>query len=289
MSDREALRSAVEALWDRYEDDAVDPDDPDAVGTLDRLLTALEDGVVRAARPGEDDGHEDDRDAPFEPEWTVEAWVKQGVLLNFALRRTIDHEYGDVIHRDVLGVRSGELGSGARNTPTGTVVRRGGYVGRDAILMSPSFVNAGARVGDGSLVDSNVCVGSCAQVGADVKLGANTLVGGVLEPVEDAPVVVEDGVSLGAGCRVVSGFVVGRDSIVAENTLLSPRIPVYDLPTGEIVYGYLPPGRRAFTRYVESSLSGEGPLGEAYKPAVVALDVEETTLEAVEREGVLRS
>jgi len=111
----------------------------------------------------------------------------------------------------------------------------------------------------------------------------------VLEPVEDAPVVVEDGVSLGAGCRVTSGFVVGEDSVVGENTLLTPRIPVYDLVEGEVLYGELPPERRAFIRYVESGV-GEHELfeGGAYKPAVVATDVEAETLEATRREGALR-
>jgi 2,3,4,5-tetrahydropyridine-2-carboxylate N-succinyltransferase len=155
--------------------------------------------------------------------------------------------------------------------------------------MSPSFVNIGASVGDGTLVDSCDTVGSCAQIGSDVKLGANTLVGGVLEPVEGAPVVVEDGVSLGAGCRVTSGFVVGEDSVVGENTLLTPRIPVYDLVEDEVVYGELPSERRAFQRYVESSVSEEALIpGSAYKPAVVATALEDETLEATEREEVLR-
>jgi 2,3,4,5-tetrahydropyridine-2-carboxylate N-succinyltransferase len=133
-------------------------------------------------------------------------------------------------------------------------------------------------------------VGSCAQIGEGVKLGANTLVGGVLEPVEDAPVVIEDGVSLGAGCRVTSGFVVGENAVVGENTLLTPRIPVYDLVEEEIRYGELPPERRAFTRMVESSL-GDHDLfaGGAYKPAVVATDVEAETLDATRREEALRT
>jgi len=156
-------------------------------------------------------------------------------------------------------------------------------------MMSPSFVNIGAYVGDNTLVDSCDTVGSCAQIGTNVKLGANTLIGGVLEPVEDAPVVVEEGASLGAGCRVTSGFVVGHDSVVAENTLLTPRIPIYDLVEEEVIYGELPPERRAFTRFVESSVSEHELFeGGAYKPAVVAMDVEETTLEGVEREDALR-
>jgi len=155
--------------------------------------------------------------------------------------------------------------------------------------MSPSFVNIGAHVGDGTLVDSANTVGSCAQIGDNVKLGGNTLIGGVLEPVEDAPVVVEDDVSLGAGTRVTSGFVVGEGSVVGENTLLTPRIPIYDLVDETVRYGKLPPERRAFTRFVESSV-GDHDLfdGGAYKPAVVAMDIEAETREATEREAELR-
>jgi 2,3,4,5-tetrahydropyridine-2-carboxylate N-succinyltransferase len=246
--------------------------------TLDAFLSALEAGDVRAAEPG-DDG------------WAANEWVKRGILLNFGLRDIQGYEHGGVTYHDVLPLRETDdlPERGTRNTPSGTVIRRGAYVGGDAIMMSPSFVNVGAYVGDGTLVDSCDTVGSCAQIGSDVKLGANTLIGGVLEPVEAEPVVVEDGVSLGAGCRVTSGFEVGANSVVGENTLLTPRIPVYDLVEEEVIYGRLPPERRAFIRYVESSV-GEHDLfdGGAYKPAVVATHVEESTLEATEREDALR-
>ena len=273
------LESEVRDLWNRYDDGLTSADaGPDEYATLDAFLDALESGEVRAA---------EQRDG----EWEANEWVKRGILLNFGLRDIRAHRYGDVDYHDVLPLReTGDLPErGTRNTPDGTVVRRGAYVGSDAILMSPAFVNVGAHVGDGTLVDSCDTVGSCAQVGSDVKLGANTLIGGVLEPVEDAPVVVEDGVSLGAGCRVTSGFVVGENSVVGENTLLTPRIPVYDLVEGEVVYGHLPPERRAFTRFVESSV-GEHDLfdGGAYKPAVVATDLEASTLEASQREEALR-
>jgi 2,3,4,5-tetrahydropyridine-2-carboxylate N-succinyltransferase len=274
-----SLQSDVERLWERSEDGLTASDaGPDERATLDGFLDALEAGEVRAAEQGSGG-------------WVANEWVKQGVLLNFSLRETKRREYGGVGYHDVLPLRSTrDLGErGTRNTPDGTVVRRGAHIGSDAIMMSPSFVNAGAHVGDGTLVDSCDTVGSCAQVGADVKLGANTLVGGVLEPVEDTPVIIEEGVSLGAGCRVTSGFVVGHDSVVGENTLLTPRIPVYDLVEERVVYGELPPERRAFTRFVESSI-GEHDLfdGGAYKPAVVATAVEDRTLEATEREDALR-
>lgn len=274
------IESDIVDLQHRYEADAIDAESAtdEDLAVLDRFLDALEAGEIRAAEKRDGD-------------WSAVEWVKQAILLNFALRPTEPRTYGDVTYHDVLPLRETDdlMAKGTRNTPDGTVVRRGAFVGSDAILMSPSFVNIGAHVGDGTLVDSADTVGSCAQIGEDVKLGANTLVGGVLEPVEDAPVVVEDGVSLGAGTRVTSGFVVGRDSVVAENTLLTPRVPVYDLVEGEIIYGHLPPERRAFTRFVESSV-GEHELfeGEAYKPAVVALDLEAETLDATQREEVLR-
>jgi len=274
-----SLQSDIESLWQRYDDGLTAAEaDSDDLATLEQFLAALEAGEVRAAEPDGDD-------------WTVNEWVKQGILLNFGLRETQAREHGGVTYHDVLPLRETEdLGArGTRNTPNGTVIRRGAYVGSDAIMMSPSFVNVGAHVGDGTLIDSSDTVGSCAQIGENVKLGANTLIGGVLEPVEDSPVIVEDGVSLGAGCRVTSGFTVGENSIVGENTLLTPRIPVYDLVEEEVIYGELPAERRAFTRFVESSVSEHDLFdGGAYKPAVVATHVEEETLEAAEKEDILR-
>ncbi|WP_435072946.1 2,3,4,5-tetrahydropyridine-2,6-dicarboxylate N-succinyltransferase [Halorubrum sp. HHNYT27] len=276
------LESDVSDLWDRYQEGltAADATSEDAE-VLETFLSALEAGEVRAAEKTGDDV----------TTWEANEWVKRGILLNFGLRETEPREHGGVTYYDVLPLRdTADLAErGTRNTPDGTVIRRGAYLGSDCIMMSPSFVNMGAYVGDGTLVDSCDTVGSCAQLGENVKLGANTLIGGVLEPVEDAPVVVEDGVSLGAGCRVTSGFRVGENSIVGENTLLTPRIPVYDLVDEEVIYGHLPANRRAFTRMVESSV-GDHELfdGGAYKPAVVATHVEEDTLEATRREDALR-
>jgi len=278
------LREAVADLWKRRESGDLDAERASEadLAVLDAFLDALEAEEVRAAEPADGDGAD---------RWAANPWVKRGVLLNFALRSIREREYGGVAYNDVLPLAdtSGYGARGTRNTPDGTVVRRGARVGDDCILMSPCFVNAGARVGDGSLVDSCTTVGSCAQVGADVKLGANTLVGGVLEPVEGAPVVIEDDVSLGAGCRVTSGFVVGEGCVVGENTLLTPRVPVYDLVEEEVLSGRLPSERRAFARFVPSSL-GEHDLfeGGAYKPAVVATDLAAETLAGAEREDLLR-
>ncbi len=275
-----ALEDEIGELWNRKQNGDVDAETAgeDEYATLEAFLDALESGDVRAA---EKSGGE----------WEANEWVKQGILLNFGLREIQRYEHGDTTYNDVLPLAdSSEYGDrGSRNTPDGTVVRQGAHIGSDCIMMSPSFVNIGAYVGDGTLVDSCDTVGSCAQIGDNVKLGANTLIGGVLEPVENAPVIVEDNVSLGAGCRVTSGFVVGENSVVGENTLLTPRIPVYDLVEEEVIYGELPADRRAFTRFVESSISDHDLFeGGAYKPAVVATDLETETLEATEREDALR-
>lgn len=262
-----SLEDEITAMWQE--------DAPADLDVLDRFLEALNEGEVRAAR--KEDG-----------EWRANEWVKQGILLNFRERDSRRLEYGDVAYHDKFTLKDtdGFLERGTRNTPDGTVVRDGCYVGEDAILMSPSFVNVGAYVGDETLVDSCDTVGSCAQIGREVKLGANTLIGGVLEPVEGAPVVVEDGASIGAGSRITSGFVVGRDSVVGENTLLNPSIPVYDLVEDEVVYGWVPPERRVLQRFVESSIEGFGE--EFYKPAAVATSLGDDTLEKTRKEDALR-
>ncbi len=262
-----ALKDEILEAWDEGEAE---------VSLLDDFLDALNDGTVRAAE--KHDGV-----------WAANEWVKKGILLNFSHRHNRTLEYGGVEYHDKFELKdtSGFLERGTRNTPDGTTIRDGAYVGDSAIMMSPSFVNIGAYVGDGTLIDSCDTVGSCAQVGDDVKLGANTLVGGVLEPVEDAPVIIEDGVSLGAGCRVTSGFVVGEGCVVGENTLLNPSIPVYDLVEDEVVYGHVPAERRVMQRYVRSSVSDR--IGtEAYKPAAVATSLEDETLEKAQKEDALR-
>ena len=285
------LKNDVSTLWDLYTSGEINSENrtEEHLSLLDEFLDSLESGTTKSAEKKSEG-------------WTANTWVKHGILLNFSLRKRYPIVYGPpaplpedfpvVVYNDILPLAdtSDFLQRGIRNTPSATVIRRGVHIGSNAILMSPCFVNIGASIGDGTLVDSNDVVGSCAQVGANVKLGANTVIGGVLEPVEDTPVIIEDNVSLGAGCRVTSGFVVGEGSVVAENTLLTPRIPVYDLVSEEIIHGHIPPHRRAFTRFVHSDV-GNHPLfegGGALKPAVVALSIEESTQIAAEKEDLLR-
>jgi 2,3,4,5-tetrahydropyridine-2-carboxylate N-succinyltransferase len=275
------LKNNITKLWDLHNSENSSPitTTQDDLSLLDNFLDELESGSIRAAEK-------------TTKGWNANTWVKHGILLNFALRETGPLSYGNTVYNDILPLADTSNFSqrGTRNTPSGTVIRRGAHIGSNAILMSPCFVNIGASVGDGTLVDSNDVVGSCAQVGNNVKLGANSVVGGVLEPVENTPVILENNVSLGAGCRVTSGFIVGEGTVVAENTLLTPRIPIYDLVSEEIIYGYIPENRRAFTRFVPSDV-GEHPLFKgvgAFKPAVVTLHIEDSTKTASKKEKILR-
>ncbi|MDY6765684.1 MAG: 2,3,4,5-tetrahydropyridine-2,6-dicarboxylate N-succinyltransferase [Halobacteria archaeon] len=251
------LKEEILEAWRRNETgESVD------IGVLDKFLEALNAGEVRAAE--EKNG-----------EWITNEWVKKGILLNFSVRENRKLVYGDVAYHDKFELKdtSDFLEKGTRNTPDGTVVRDGAYIGDSVIMMSPSFVNVGAYVGDGTLVDSCDTIGSCAQIG-------------VLEPVEDSPVIIEDGVSIGGGSKITSGFVVGEDSVIAENTLLNPSIPIFDFVEDEIIYGRIPPRRRVMQRFVESSIEGFGE--NFYKPAAVATSLGDETLEKTRKEERLR-
>jgi 2,3,4,5-tetrahydropyridine-2-carboxylate N-succinyltransferase len=220
-------------------------------------------------------------------EWRANAWVKKGILQIFGHAENIERNEGRSYY-DVMPTRDVEEfpEKGARNTP-GTTLRMGNFFGDGATVMSEAYVNIGVYVGNGSMVDSNVTMGSCAQVGEDCHIGANTLIGGVLEPIEDNPVIIEDGASIGGGSIVTSGFKVGENVEVAENTLLTPRIDVYDLVENEVIRGEIPANRRVFQRYVTSGLAEHELFEEEgttpQKPVIVAIDKEEDAV-ALEEE-----
>jgi 2,3,4,5-tetrahydropyridine-2-carboxylate N-succinyltransferase len=212
----EALRAALER-WSAGEE----PARASARALLERLLDALENGVVRAAV----------REAGG---WRVERWVKQGILLGFRLGADHETHVPPVFHfrdRDLFPPRDlGGSGRHVRVVPGGTTVRRGAFLADGVVVMPPAFVNVGAWVGEGSMVDSHVLVGSCAQIGRGVHLSAATQIGGVLEPVGAMPVIVEDGAFVGGGCGVYEGTRIGAGAVLAPGVVLSRGTPVYDLP-----------------------------------------------------------
>jgi 2,3,4,5-tetrahydropyridine-2-carboxylate N-succinyltransferase len=193
------------------------------------LLDDLESGLVRAARP--------DPDGPAG--WLVDPAVKSAILALFRDRTTVDWSSGPMQFRDraVVAPRQDLAGGPWRIVPGGTAVRRGAHLGRDVVVMPPSYVNIGAWVGDGTMIDSNVLVGSCAQIGARVHLAAGVTIGGVLEPPGARPVIVDDEAFVGAGATLLEGVLVGRGAVIGAGVMLTGTSRLYDLVRGRIIVG----------------------------------------------------
>ena len=194
-----------------------------------RLRAALSAGEVRAAEP----------DAAAVSGWRVNAWVKQGILLGFRFGRltdmSADHGRWPFADKDTMPLRRLDPGAGVRIVPGGSTVRDGAYLGPGVVCMPPMYVNIGAYVGAGTMIDSHALVGSCAQIGERVHVSAAAQIGGVLEPVGALPVVIEDEVLVGGNCGVYEGTIVKRRAVLASGTILTASTPVYDLPNGRII------------------------------------------------------
>ncbi len=194
--------------------------DPDVVAAVERAVAALDSGAIRVAEKTGDD-------------WTVHAWVKEAVLLYFVHRAMETIEHGPFEYRDKIPLKRGFEEAGVRAVPPATV-RYGAFVEPDAVLM-PSYVNIGARVGRGTLVDTWATVGSCAQVGKGVHLSGGVGLGGVLEPVQAAPVIVEDGAFVGSRCIVVEGVRVEEEAVLGAGVVLTSSTPIVDVTGSEAV------------------------------------------------------
>ncbi len=227
MSDplAQALRERVERLFGQGA--AVDREEARACFTA--LRGALTRGEVRAAEP----------DPGSASGWRVNAWVKQGILLGFrhgdVVDASMDHGRLAFFDKDTLPLRKLDAGAGVRIVPGGSAVRDGAFLGKGVVCMPPMYVNIGAWVGDGSLVDSHALIGSCAQIGRSVHVSAGAQIGGVLEPVGALPVIVEDDVLVGGNTGLYEGAVVKRRAVIAAGTILTGSTPVYDLPNERVL------------------------------------------------------
>jgi 2,3,4,5-tetrahydropyridine-2-carboxylate N-succinyltransferase len=194
-----------------------------------RLRAALSAGEARAAEP--------DPAAPSG--WRVNAWVKQGILLGFRFGRLVDmsadHGRWPFADKDTMPLKPLDLAAGVRIVPGGSAVRDGAHLGAGVVCMPPMYINIGAFVGSGTMIDSHALVGSCAQIGQRVHVSAAAQIGGVLEPVGALPVVIEDEVLVGGNCGVYEGTIVKRRAVLASGTILTGSTPVYDLPNGRII------------------------------------------------------
>jgi 2,3,4,5-tetrahydropyridine-2-carboxylate N-succinyltransferase len=189
---------------------------------------ALNEGRVRAAEP-----------CPGTPTgWRVNAWVKKGILLGFRMGgivdMSVDGERQPFFDKSTYPVKRFTVRSGVRIVPGGSSIRDGCYIGTGVTCMPPMFINAGAYVGDGTMVDSHALVGSCAQVGRNCHISAASQIGGVLEPVGAMPVIVEDDVLVGGNCGIYEGTVVKQRAVLGTGTILNRSTPVYDLVRGQI-------------------------------------------------------
>ena len=199
----------------------------DALRSFEELREALERGELRSAEP----------DASLPLGWRVNAWVKRGILLGFRLGQTV--EFGaagglSFVDKSTFRARQFTAEDGVRVVPGGSSVRSGAYVARGVIMAPPSFVNVGAYVDEGTMVDSHALVGSCAQIGKRVHLSAAAQIGGVLEPVNASPVVIEDDVLVGGNTGVYEGTIVRRRAVLAAGTILTRGTPVYDVVRGKV-------------------------------------------------------
>ena len=196
----------------------------------------------------------------------VHDWVKQAILLLFRLRAMETTEAGPMEFHDKLELKRDYDRRGVRVVP-GASARYGSFLSPGVIMM-PSYVNIGAWVGPGTMVDTWATVGSCAQIGANVHLAGGVGIGGVLEPANAVPVVIEDGAFIGSRCMVVEGARVGKGSVLGAGTILNPSIPVIDAETGEEVSrGYVPD----YCVAVSASRKREYPGGEYYLPCVLII------------------
>jgi 2,3,4,5-tetrahydropyridine-2-carboxylate N-succinyltransferase len=214
------LKSAIEHLSTR--ETLANPDE--ARRTFLDFRGALTHGEVRAAEKVA--GH-----------WVVNAWVKQGILLGFRLGDLQEMSDGDVlsfVDKDTFPARRLTLADRIRLVPGGSSIREGAYVAPSVICMPPMFINVGAYVDEGSMIDSHALVGSCAQIGKRVHLSAAAQIGGVLEPVNAAPVIIEDDVLVGGNCGVYEGTLVGARAVLGAGTILTRSTPLYDLVRGEV-------------------------------------------------------
>jgi 2,3,4,5-tetrahydropyridine-2-carboxylate N-succinyltransferase len=225
--------------------------DPAVVG---EAINLLDRGEVRVAEPTADG-------------WRVNEWAKQAILLYFRIREMATIEVGPFEYHDKIPLKTGWAGQGVRVVPPATA-RRGAYISPGVVLM-PSYVNIGAWVGPNTMVDTWATVGSCAQIGADVHLSGGVGIGGVLEPLQAAPVIVEDGAFVGSRCIVVEGVRVGARAVLGANVVLTASTPIIDITGDEPVEyrGEVPPG----SVVVPGMRSKTFPAGDYQLPAALII------------------
>jgi len=228
------LQQIIESAWDNRANISVKSAPKEVVDAVEHVISELNKGKLRVAT----------RESVGK--WTVHQWIKKAVLLSFRLRDNEIIKAGDLGFYDKVPTKFSHLSpeemaaSGVRVVPP-AVARRGSYIAKGAILM-PSYVNIGAYVDENTMVDTWATVGSCAQIGKNVHLSGGVGIGGVLEPVQAGPTIIEDNCFIGARSEVVEGVVVEENSVISMGVYIGQSTKIYDRATGEIHYGRVPAG-----------------------------------------------
>jgi 2,3,4,5-tetrahydropyridine-2-carboxylate N-succinyltransferase len=227
------LQAGIEAAFERRATLTADEIEASVRGNVNRVIDGLESGALRVAEPDGNGG------------WKVNEWLKKAVLLYFrvndmALVEASPAPFWDKVEARFAGHDEAAFRAAGVRVVPGAIARRGSYFGKDVVLM-PSFTNIGAYVGEGTMVDTWATVGSCAQVGAHCHLSGGAGIGGVLEPLQASPTIIEDHCFIGARSEVVEGVVVGHHSVIGMGVFLSQSTRIYNRATGEVSYGYVPP------------------------------------------------
>jgi 2,3,4,5-tetrahydropyridine-2-carboxylate N-succinyltransferase len=259
--------------------------DADAESAFVELRDALNEGKVRAAEPS--------LESPTG--WRVNAWIKRGILLGFRLGHLTESGHTlTFVDKNTYPARRFLRRDGVRIVPGGSAVRTGAYLAPGVVCMPPMYVNVGAYVDEGTMIDSHALVGSCAQIGKRVHLSAAVQIGGVLEPVNASPVIIEDDVLIGGNCGVYEGTLVRERAVLGAGTILTRGTPVYDIVRGEVLRAtadapliipagaVVVPGARAVNRG-----KGEEWGLSLYTPVIVKYRDEKTEL-SLELEELLR-
>jgi len=216
--------SLIEKAWD----DRSMLNDPKVQYEINKVIDSLDKGLIRVAEPGENG-------------WIVNQWIKKAVILYFPIRKMETIETGPFEYHDKIPLKRNYKSLGVRVVPH-AIARYGSYLAPGVIMM-PSYVNIGARVDEGTMVDTWATVGSCAQVGSNVHLSGGVGIGGVLEPVQAAPVIIEDNCFIGSRCIIVEGAHVGKEAVLGANVVITNSTKIIDVTSeSRIEYkGYVPP------------------------------------------------
>ncbi len=214
------LQEKIEQLFEKSEFEASDRE------IFNDFKTALREGAIRAAEKDENG------------DWKVNAWVKRGILVGFKMGEmvtmSLSGETLQFFDKSTYPLRPMNLDDKIRIVPGGSAIRDGSYVGENVVLMPPCYINVGAYVDEGTMIDSHALVGSCAQIGKRVHLSAAAQIGGVLEPINANPVVIEDDVLVGGNTGVYEGTIVREKAVLASGVILTRSTPLFDLVKGEI-------------------------------------------------------